>query len=136
MGIREVLLGATTVPTEVVVLPELGVSVTVRGMTGSERDAFEATCWEGRGKKRAFSSKDVRAKLIASCCLDEKGQRAFSDADVQSLGQVRADVIDRLFGVAQRLSGMTDQDVDDLGQGSRTPAPSGTSSSVLPASST
>jgi len=131
MGIRDVLLGATTVPTEVVVLPELaGLAVTVRGMTGSERDAFEASCFEGRGRKREFSMRDVRAKLVASCCLDEKGQRAFSDSDVQALGQVRADVIDRLFGVAQRLSGISEKDADELGQGSPTPTASTTSSSV------
>lgn len=122
MGIREALLAATSTPTEVVQLPELGkddtgkdMAVSVRGMTGSERDAFESSCFEGKGKHRAFNSKNLRARMVAYCCLDENGHRAFTDADAVALGNVRADLIDRLFAVAQKLSGMRDEDVDELG---------------------
>lgn len=135
MGIRDVLLAATKPPTEVVPLPELGIDVTVRGMTGVERDAFEASCFEGRGKKRDVNMKNVRGKLVAYCCLDEHGNRAFSDADAVALGEVRADLIDRLFGVAQRLSGMRDEDVDELGRASAKPIPSAISSSASPSNS-
>ena len=38
----------------------------------------------------------------------------FTDDDVGQLGAVRADVIERLFDVAMRLSGMTPGDVDEL----------------------
>lgn len=122
MGIRDTLLAATAAPTEVVALPALGadVKVTVRGMTGIERDAFEASCIEGKGKRREFSAKNMRAKMVAYCCIDESGQRVFSDADAVALGNVRADVLDKLFSVAQRLSGMRDEDADELGIGSPT----------------
>src|SRR5512138_38464 len=105
MSVRDVILKATSVPTEAVPLPELGITVSVRGMTGKERDAFEAACFEGRGKKRQFNMQNVRARLVAACCVDESGQRVFADADAEALGNIRADVIDRLFGPAQRLSG-------------------------------
>jgi hypothetical protein len=133
MGVRDVLLAATAPPTEVVALPELKISVTVRGMTGAERDAFEASCIEGKGRKREFSMKNLRAKMVAYCCIDEQGHRVFTDIDALALGAVRADVIDRLFGVAQRLSGMRDQDVDELGLGSETTT-SSSPSSVSPTS--
>lgn len=129
MGLRDIILAATQTPTEKVPLPELGISVTVRGMSGAERDAFEASCFEGRGKKRAFNMKNVRAKLVAYCCVDDAGQRVFSDADAEALGSVRADIIDRLFGPAQKLSGMSDEDVDELGQPSAKTAVSSISSS-------
>lgn len=132
MGIRDAILGATAPPSEVVALPQLGIDVTVRGMTGVERDAFEASCFEGRGKKRDFNMKNLRAKLVAYCCIDEQGARVFTDADAIALGNVRADVIDRLFGVAQRLSGMKDEDVDELGLASAKPTASASSSSVSP----
>jgi hypothetical protein len=118
MGVRETLLAATATPTEVVRLPELGIEVTVRGMTGVERDAFESSCIEGKGRKREFSTKNLRAKLVAYCCIDDNGHRVFTDADAVALGAVRADVIDKLFSVAQRLSGMRDEDVEELGIGS------------------
>lgn len=131
MGIREALLNATT-PTEVVQLPEIGASVTVRGMTGRERDAFEASCVKGTGKKRTTDLANIRAKLVAFCCLDEHGNRAFSEDEAEALGNVRGDVINRLFTVAQRLSGLSQEDVDELGQGYETTTASSTASSVSP----
>lgn len=126
---REAILAGVKLPSEIVDVPELGGAVIVRGMTGSERDAFENGCFQGKGKKRDFSAQDVRAKLVAYCCIDEAGQRVFSDNDVALIGQVRADVVDRLFSVAARLSGMTPEDADELGRRSPTPPVSVTSSS-------
>ena len=126
---REKLLGATTPPQESVNVPELGGEVLVRGMTGVERDAFEATLIVGKGRKRDINTVNMRAKLVAYCCVDETGRRIFTDDDAVALGKVRADILDRIFSVAQRLSGVTDQDADDLGSPSKTPTPSGTLSS-------
>lgn len=134
MGIRDAILGATTVPTEIVELPEINQQVTVRGMTGAERDVFEASCIEGRGKKRDVNLKNARAKLVAFCCVDDRGQRVFTDVDVASLGEVRADIIDRIATVAQKLSGMREEDLDELGKPSTTKTASNTSSSLSPSS--
>jgi hypothetical protein len=130
VGAREKLLGAK-VQTETVYIKSLDETFTLRGMTGAERDEFEASCFERKGRKRDFSMRNLRAKLVAYCCIDEHGKRVFSDNDVDALGQAPADMIDKLFGVAQRLSGMRDEDVDELGIGSGTTSVSGTSSSVL-----
>ena len=127
MGIREKLLAAK-VRTEAVSLPEIGEVVTVRGMTGVERDAFESGCLKGKGKNREVNLENMRAKLVAYCCVDEQGQRVFSDADVKALGEGPANLLDRLFAVAQRLSGMRDEDVDELGQPSETSTPFASSS--------
>lgn len=135
MGIRDTILGATTVPSETVPLPELKTNVIVRGMTGAERDAFEASCIEGRGKRRDVNTRNIRAKLVASCCIDDQGNRVFTDDDAIALGKVRADVLDRIFSVAQRLSGMNPEDIDELGKPSTTKTLSNTSSSPSPANS-
>jgi hypothetical protein len=131
---RADILRATITPRDTVFVKELGGEVIVRGMTGVERDAFEASCFEGRGKKRDFSLNNMRAKLVAACCIDDQGHRLFTDEDVIGLGAVRADVIDKLFAVAQRLSGMRDEDVDELGLSSKTPTTSATPSSPSPSS--
>lgn len=130
MGAREKLLGAK-VPTEKVYVKELDETYTLRGMTGAERDAFEWSCFEGKGKRRDFTNRNMRAKLVACCCIDDQGQRVFSDEDVVAIGEARADILDRLFAVAQRLSGLRQEDVDELGLSSATPSPSATSSSAL-----
>lgn len=129
---RDTILGATKPPQQTVAVPELGGDVIMRGMTGVERDVFEMSCFEGRGKKRDWNMRNMRAKLVAFCCIDEQGKRIFSDHDVEALGEVRADVVDRLFGIAQKLSGMKDEDVDELGLTSVTTKPSAISSSASP----
>ncbi len=113
---KSVLLGATKPPQEIVRIPELGGDVIVRGMTGAERDAFEVSLVEGRGRKREVNLKNLRAKLIAFCCIDENGNRIFSDADADALGNIRADVVNRIYTVAQKLSGISEEDADELGK--------------------
>lgn len=117
MSVRDLILSATKLPEEQVPLPELGPSVfvTVRGMTGAQRSAFEQGCFEGKGKNREFSIKNVREKMVVACCYDG-AVKAFTDADIEAIGSVRADIIDRLFGVAQKLCGMKPEDVEDLGR--------------------
>ena len=123
---RADLLAACVLPREVVKVPELGGEVIVQGMSGAQRDAWEASLVEGRGKKRHMNTANIRAKLVAQCCVDEHGHRLFTDEDVEALGTARVDVLNRLFGVAQRLSGVSDEDVDELGSpsDSTTVAPS------------
>lgn len=130
---KQMLLGATKPPQEQVNVPELGNGsyVLVRGMTGAERDAFEVSLIEGKGRKRDVNLKNLRAKLIAYCCVDDAGNRIFTEADVDSLGHVRADVMNRIYTVAQRLSGISDEDAEDLGQPS-TQTVIASSSSGLP----
>ena len=115
-----------TPPTLVSIAPTSGSPL------GGERDAFEASCFQGRGRKRDFNMRNIRSKMVAFCCIDDAGARIFSDADVDQLGAVRADILDRLFGVAQRLSGMRDEDVEELGSPSETQTTPDTGSSLLP----
>jgi hypothetical protein len=130
---KHLLLGATVPPQETVSIPELGGEVIIRGMSGAERDAFEVSLVEGRGRKREVNLKNLRAKLVAYCCIDEHGARVFSNEEAEALGNMRVDVLNRMYSVAQRLSGISDQDADELGQ-PVTLTVSATSSSPLPKS--
>jgi hypothetical protein len=123
---RSDLLAACVLPRETVKIPELNGDVIVQGMSGAQRDAWEASLVEGRGKRRKMNTANIRAKLVAQCCVDGDGKRLFSDEDVEALGTARVDVLNRLFGVAQKLSGVSDEDVDELGSpsASTTGAPS------------
>jgi hypothetical protein len=134
--LRLAILGATTLPRERVLVPELGLGedVFMQGMSGTQRDAFEASLVVTRGRKRDINTQNLRARLVAYCAVDGLGDRIFSDDDVEPLGRIRADLLNRMFTVAQRLSGLTDEDVDELGKPS-SPAASSGSSSASPASS-
>jgi len=61
---------------------------------------------------------NVRARLCAISIVDETGKRMFSDEDVRALGRKSAAALDRVFAAAQRLSGLTDEDVEELAKNS------------------
>lgn len=111
---RDAILAARTLPREIVATPEWGGEVMVQGLSARGRDAFEAAIVEIRGQKRIFHLEDLRARLVALTVVDEAGQALFSEADIRELGQLSAVPIQRIFDVAQRLSGLTQTDIDEL----------------------
>lgn len=115
---RDAILHAEDLPRELVEVPEWGGSVYVRALTGAERDAFEASVVEQRGKSAKMNLRNIRAKLVALTVVGEDGKRLFSDADANLLGEKSAAALDRVFTVAQRLSGLRDEDVEDLAKNS------------------
>jgi hypothetical protein len=111
---RDAILQAQDLPRELVDVPEWGGSVYVRALTGAERDAFETSIVEQRGKSTKMNLKNIRAKLVALTVVDEEGNRIFSDSDASALGKKSAAALDRVFEVAQRLSGLRPEDVEEL----------------------
>ena len=87
-------------------------------MSGAERDAFEtaivSTRKTGGKKTREIDTNNFRAKFLVRTIADENGKRVFSDEDAESLGDKSANVISRLFDIAQEVNGLTAQDVEDL----------------------
>lgn len=111
---REQILQADDLLLEDVEVPEWDGTVRVRGLTGAERDAFESEIVQLKGKKASLNTQNFRAKLVARSVVDEDGQRLFSDRDAQVLGQKSAAALQRVFEVAQRLSGLSETDVEEL----------------------
>ena len=108
------ILGAVDVQVEVVAVPEWGGTVKVRGLSGSERDAFEAETIQRKGKDVRTNTRNLRARLVAMTVVDEAGERVFGFGDVEALGAKSARALDRVFGVGMRLSGLGDRDVEEL----------------------
>ena len=105
---------ANDIQTERVEVPEWGGAVLVRGLTGAERDAFEASVVGERKKDSKFNYQNFRSRLAVMSIVDEDGKRAFSQADVQRLGERSALALQRIFNVAQRLSGIDEGDVEEM----------------------
>jgi hypothetical protein len=118
---RELLFGEAghKMPTERVPTPELGEGavVIVRGMTGLERDAFQKSIISGRGRRSTVNMENITAKLVARCVINEDGSRSFtdSDEDIAKLGNLRGDVLNRIYDAAARLSGLSQADLEELG---------------------
>lgn len=101
-------------------VPQWGDFVYIRSLTGSERDEFEeANLVRTRDRKRGTMSYDVRlqnakVRLIAMTACDEQGNRIFNDEDVEALGKKNSAAISLLYNVSASLSGITDEDVEEL----------------------
>lgn len=111
---RDQIRQAQDIKTETVEVPEWGGSVIVRGMTGTERDQFEQSNITGKGKNRDVNLRNYRAKLVIHSCVDEAGDRLFSETDADWLGKKSAAALSRIVDVASRLSGISDEDVEEL----------------------
>jgi hypothetical protein len=96
-------------------LPGYHGSVLIRGMTGKERDAFETSVMRlGSGGRREVDTVNFRARLVARCAIDDDGNRLLTDADAAALGDKSAAAINRMWAVATRLSGMSDEEQEEL----------------------
>lgn len=119
-NLRDLILAASDLPTAQVETSEwapAGVpSVTVRGLTASERDQYEQSLTERTADgrvKMGRNVKNLRAGFVARVIVDESGERVFTDKDIEVLGEKNAAVIDRLWTKGRELSGMSVQDEDE-----------------------
>lgn len=107
--LREILLSAARSqrPVERVAVPELAAdgwdgTVWVRVIDGAERDAYELSGLASNGEVRL--PRNFRARLLVYALCDSEGRRIFSDNDVEAVGKIRSDVLDRLFEAAARVN--------------------------------
>jgi hypothetical protein len=114
MGLREQILSANDARIEKVPVPEWGFDVWVRSMTSADRDAFEAAALSEKDRGKRVSMENFRARLAARTVCDADGTLLFSEHDVTELGKKSAAAMDRIFGVAARINGMSNKDVEEL----------------------
>ena len=112
---KEQIFAADDIVFEAVECPEWGGSVILKSLTGKERDNYEASLVEQKKRRVTVKMENVRAKLLSKSIVDpDTHERLFSDSDIDALGNKSAAPLDRLFDVARRLSGLDDDDVEEL----------------------
>ena len=93
-------------PSLQVTLDKIG-TVTVRGLTAGDRDLWEQFIYLNKNDKQLV--KNVRANLVCRCLIDPSdGSLVYSDspADLEEISALPAGVVDKLYGIAQKLSGI------------------------------
>ena len=108
-------VSAAMLPYEDVQVPELGAGCVqrVRCLTALERDAYDVGFWKtdpAHPKGMVYDAHGSRGRLLAMACVQEDGTPT---STVAAWNVFRADVGDRLFDTAQRLSGLN-ATVEDL----------------------
>jgi hypothetical protein len=105
--LRAHILGQSTLRTQDVECPEWGCTITIREMSGKDRDAWEASL-NVRGK---VDISNIRARLVSFTAVKD-GVRIFSNEDAVQLGNLSAKALDRCVKVAQELNALTEKELD------------------------
>lgn len=87
-------------------VPEWGGYVNVRVMTANERDMLEVRFKDNRIGARAY--------MAAMLCCNDDGEDLFTNEHIAMLEKKSALALDRIFAVAMRVNGMTDEAVAEL----------------------
>lgn len=111
---RDAIRTVADIKTEEVYVPEWQARVLVRGMSGTERDRFEASNITGKGANRDINLRNYRARLIIWSVVDDEGAFLFTEKDEDWIGAKSAAALERIVDVARRLSGISNQDVEEL----------------------
>ena len=97
-------------------VPEWGVKVEVRGMTGAERTRIMD---KAVGQTGDVNLQFVYPEIVIATSFDpESGEQIFSPNDRDALLAKSANALDRLASVGMRLSGFTQESADVAGKDS------------------
>ncbi len=116
---------------EDITVPEWGGEVRLLGLSGTAREAYErsALTIAPNGAVQRRLPTDARARLLALCMVDTNFERIYSDKQIGALGAKSGAVLDRLFDVAKRLSGL-DKAAVEAAEGNSGSGQSGASTSA------
>lgn len=129
---KDEIFGMDDIPVEEVVVPEWGNrKVLVCGLTAAGKNAYQASLLEIKGTSRKVRIENATAKLLVRTIVNRQRQPIFTETDIERLGSKSAAALERLATVANRLSGMDEQENAEILKNSEA-AQSGDSPIVLP----
>lgn len=112
MSLRDSILAAEDISTELVEVPEWGVTVEVRGMNGADRSRILETA--SSSEDGSISIGVMYAETVIASTYDpDTGERIFSDSDLDVLMAKSASAIDRIATVGMGLSAMDGKATDN-----------------------
>jgi len=111
---KDQILSATDAKIVKLEVPEWGGHIFLKNMSGTERDQFEAETYVQKGKNIEFNRVNFRARLLVRAICDEQGTNIFTRKDIDALGKKSAKALDRCFSAAQKLNGLSNEDVEEL----------------------
>jgi hypothetical protein len=105
------ILAAKDSKIEKISVPEWGGDLCLKVLTGTDRDMFEE-------QYSSEKMKNFRSRFLVLCMCDEKGERMFTEEEVDDLGKKSAKVIAKVFDAAWELNAFRNEDIERLGNGS------------------
>lgn len=108
---KQAILDSCDTKTKQIHIAEWGGDVIISTMSGFARDRFESSVV---GKAGGMNTTNIRAKLVAACVVDEKGELLFTEADVIKLGNKSCTALDKIFAEAQKLNHLGADEIEEL----------------------
>lgn len=108
-------------PVDKVYVAAINEDIWCQGLTALDRSRWERSFLKkNSGKFDPYKSERARGSLLALCIIKGEHDRArrYSSTDVETLMKLSATVIEPIYDLCRRLSGIGDKDADDLEQGS------------------
>ena len=114
MDLRGKIFSAVDLKTERVDVPEWGVTVYVRTLSGAQRDEFEQGLQDSKSEGAGIDIRGLKARLAVLATVDDDGEAVFQPGDEEALQNKSAAPLDRLYQAASRLSGLSPEDAEEL----------------------
>lgn len=106
------ILACADVVYDVVNVPEWGGDVRVRSLSGKEYDEYQISLTDDNGKATDASMRNMSARLVALCAVDDSGARLFTDAQAEVLGDKSHAALKRVYDAAARLNGLGNKELE------------------------
>jgi hypothetical protein len=99
-------------------VPEWETTVTIKELSGLERGRYERSIMSFDRKSGNIVPEltHARARLVSMSLVDEHGKRMFDDTEesLLTLGSLPSKGLDRIYEAAQELSGLSEDDHDQV----------------------
>ena len=92
-------------------VPEWGGTIRLRDLNAKDRIEMRAVFFgDGSGETPAM---EKMATLLSKCIVNENSERVFTQDQIKDLEEKNPKIIDKLFGVAADLLGISTQSAED-----------------------
>ena len=116
MSLRDRILSAKDIKSNIITVPQWGLDLDIRTMTAIERSRLVATCTKADG---TVDMEKMYPLLLISAVYDpETGEKVFTNEDVDALQDKSAAAVELVAKSVMEASGMTPQAVDEEGKDS------------------
>ena len=114
-SLSEKIFAADDIESELVEVAQWGVTLLIKSMSAKARAVMIDSAMSNNGG--VFNIQQVMPDIVIQCTFDpETGERVFLDSDRDALMSKSAGAVEEVATVAMRLSGMTDEAVDEVGK--------------------
>lgn len=89
-------------------------NVWIHGLTAGEKDQYEDQVFKVKAGSREVRISNARSMLIIRTVHDQHGKRIFNDADLGRVCNMPASVVDPMYELARKLSGMPTGEIEEM----------------------